>query len=62
IHTPLVDLTKAAIVRRGVELGAPLELTWSCYRAGPQPCRRCDACVLRARGFAEAGVEDPALP
>ena len=61
IHTPLLDLTKAAIVRRAVELDAPLALTWSCYRGGPQPCRRCDACVLRAWGFAEAGVEDPAL-
>lgn len=60
-HTPLIDLTKAAIVRLGAELGAPLELTWSCYRGGPRPCRTCDACVLRARGFAEAGVEDPAL-
>jgi len=60
-HTPLIDLSKSAIVRLGVELGAPLALTWSCYRGGPQPCRTCDACVLRARGFAEAGVEDPAF-
>ncbi len=60
-RTPLIDLTKSAIVRLGVDLGAPLALTWSCYRGGPQPCRTCDACVLRARGFAEAGVEDPAL-
>ncbi len=60
-HTPLIDLTKAAIVRLGVELAAPLELTWSCYRGGPRPCRTCDACVLRARGFAGAGVEDLAL-
>ena len=60
-HTPLIGLTKAAIVRLGVELGAPLELTWSCYRGGPEPCRACDACVLRARGFAEAGRPDPAL-
>lgn len=61
IRTPLLDLTKAGIARLGTELGAPLELTWSCYRGGPSPCGACDACVLRARGFAEAGVPDPAL-
>jgi 7-cyano-7-deazaguanine synthase len=62
IRTPLVDLTKAQIVRLALDLGAPVELTWSCYRAGPDPCGACDACHLRARGFAEAGVTDPALP
>jgi 7-cyano-7-deazaguanine synthase len=62
IRAPLIDMTKAAIVRLGIELGAPLHLTWSCYAGGPAPCRRCDACVLRERGFAEAGVVDPALP
>ena len=62
IRTPLLDLTKAGIAHLGTELGAPLELTWSCYRGGPTPCGTCDACVLRARGFAEAGVADPALP
>jgi 7-cyano-7-deazaguanine synthase len=62
IRTPLVDLTKAQIVRLALDLGAPVELTWSCYRAGPDPCGACDACHLRARGFAEAGVADPALP
>jgi 7-cyano-7-deazaguanine synthase len=62
IRTPLVDLTKAKIVRLALDLGAPIELTWSCYRAGPDPCEACDACQLRARGFAEAGVADPALP
>jgi 7-cyano-7-deazaguanine synthase len=61
IRTPLIESTKADIVRLGVELGAPLELTWSCYRGGDVPCGTCDACVLRARGFAEAGVDDPAL-
>jgi 7-cyano-7-deazaguanine synthase len=60
-HTPLVDLTKAAIVRLGVDVAAPLDLTWSCYRGGPRPCGRCDACALRARGFAEARLVDPAL-
>jgi 7-cyano-7-deazaguanine synthase len=61
IETPLIDRTKADIVRLGVELGAPLGLTWSCYAEGPRPCGVCDSCVLRAKGFAEAGVEDPAL-
>jgi 7-cyano-7-deazaguanine synthase len=61
IRTPLIDLTKADIVRLGVEVGAPLELTWSCYRGADRPCGECDACRLRAKGFAEAGVEDPAL-
>src|SRR5436305_14190178 len=61
IRTPLIDLTKAEIVRLGVDLGAPLELTWSCYLGGDAPCAQCDACRLRAKGFAEAGVDDPAL-
>ena len=61
VRTPLIDLTKAAIVALGVETGAPLHLTWSCYRGGDRPCGTCDSCVLRAKGFAEAGVADPAL-
>jgi 7-cyano-7-deazaguanine synthase len=61
IRTPLIHSTKADIVRQGLSLGAPLGLTWSCYRGGDRPCGNCDACLLRARGFAEAGVDDPAL-
>ena len=61
VRTPLLDLTKADIVRLGVSLGAPLELTWSCYRGDDRPCGSCDACALRAKGFAEAGVADRAL-
>ncbi len=63
IHAPLLQLTKGEIVRQAIELGIDLALTWSCYDPGPGdvPCGRCDACVLRARGFREAGVEDPAL-
>jgi 7-cyano-7-deazaguanine synthase len=61
IRTPLIDSTKADIVRLGLRLDAPLGLTWSCYRGDLVPCGRCDACVLRARGFAEAGTDDPAL-
>jgi 7-cyano-7-deazaguanine synthase len=60
IRTPLIDRSKSEIVRLGVEHGAPLQLTWSCYRGGDRPCGTCDACVLRARGFADAGVADPA--
>ena len=60
VRTPLLDLTKADIVRLGVSLGAPLQLTWSCYRGDDRPCGTCDACGLRAKGFAEAGVADPA--
>jgi 7-cyano-7-deazaguanine synthase len=61
VITPLIDMSKAQIVRRGVELGAPLELTWSCYRGFDKPCGDCDSCVLRAKGFAEADLVDPAL-
>jgi 7-cyano-7-deazaguanine synthase len=61
VRTPLIDLTKADIVRLGVEVGAPLELTWSCYLGFDRPCGECDACRLRAKGFAEAGLDDPAL-
>jgi 7-cyano-7-deazaguanine synthase len=62
IRTPLIELTKSEIVQLGVQLEAPLHRTWSCYQGGDRPCGICDACLLRARGFAEAGVEDPALP
>ena len=61
VRTPLIDMTKADIVLLGVEVGAPLELTWSCYRGHELPCGSCDACHLRAKGFAEAGVVDPSL-
>lgn len=61
IETPLIALSKAEIVRLAVEVGAPLEQTWSCYEGGERPCGRCDSCQLRAKGFAEAGVADPAL-
>lgn len=59
IVTPLIALTKGAIVRRGVELGAPLEHTWSCYQRDDVACGICDSCQLRLRGFAQAGVPDP---
>ena len=59
IVTPVIHLRKVEIIRRGVELGAPLELTWSCYQAEDRACGRCDSCALRLRAFAEAGVPDP---
>jgi 7-cyano-7-deazaguanine synthase len=60
IHAPLQMLSKAQIIRHGVELGLDYGLTHSCYDPGPSgPCGRCDSCVLRAAGFAEAGVVDP---
>lgn len=59
IVTPLIHMRKAAIVRKGMELGAPLDLTWSCYRDEALACGECDSCRLRLRGFNEAGVADP---
>jgi 7-cyano-7-deazaguanine synthase len=63
VHTPLITLTKADIIRRGLALGLDYGITHSCYAPGPEgrPCRRCDSCVLRAKGFGEAGVPDPLL-
>lgn len=61
IEAPIITMSKAEIVRHGIELGAPLELTWSCYAGGERPCGVCDSCELRAAGFAAAGVPDPAL-
>ncbi len=62
VATPLIELSKADIVSLALRIDAPLHLTWSCYSPGPTPCGRCDSCVLRAKGFAEAGASDPALP
>ena len=59
IVTPVITLSKSEIIQRGVELGAPLHLTWSCYQSEDAACGACDSCLLRLRAFAEAGVEDP---
>jgi len=63
IHTPLIELSKAQIIRRGIALGVDYAVTLSCYDPGAngEPCGACDSCVLRAKGFVEAGVSDPLL-
>ena len=59
IVTPVIHMRKSEIIRRGVELGAPLHLTWSCYQSEDAACGVCDSCLLRLRAFTEAGVADP---
>ncbi len=58
-HAPLIHLKKSQIVARGLALGAPLQLSWSCYQGQEEACGRCDSCLLRLRGFQEAGRPDP---
>ena len=59
IRTPVIYLKKSEIVQKGVDLGAPLRLTWSCYQESALACGKCDSCALRLRAFREAGVSDP---
>lgn len=59
IIAPLMKMSKAEIIRAGEDIGAPYELSWSCYRGGSRACGRCDSCRLRLKGFAEAGLKDP---
>jgi len=59
LRTPIINMTKAEIVKAGIELNAPLHLTWSCYRNEILACGLCDSCALRLRGFAQAGIDDP---
>ena len=63
LHAPLINMTKADIVREGLQLGVDYSDTCSCYDPGPkgQPCGQCDACRLRAKGFADAGLPDPTI-
>ena len=59
IVTPIINFSKAKIVKKGIELKAPLNLTWSCYQNEDEACGVCDSCAFRLRGFQQAGVEDP---
>ncbi len=61
IKTPLMAMTKAKIISTAMELNAPLYVTWSCYNGEERPCGICDACVLLAKGFKQAGVSDPTI-
>jgi len=59
IETPVIHLTKSEIIKKGIELNAPLHLTWSCYSNEDIACGECDSCALRLRGFQQAGIDDP---
>ncbi len=59
LKTPIIHMNKAEIIAKGQELGAPFEMSWSCYRSETEACGRCDSCVLRLRAFKKAGIEDP---
>lgn len=61
IETPIIHFSKAEIVKKGIELDAPLKLTWSCYQNEDEACGVCDSCAFRLRGFQQAGVEDQIL-
>ena len=61
IEAPFVNVSKAGVVRMGLEIGVPYELTWSCYEGGEEPCGKCATCIDRAAAFAANHVEDPAL-
>lgn len=59
IVTPIIHMSKSEIVKKGIELNAPLHLTWSCYKNEDEACGECDSCALRLRGFKSVGIEDP---
>lgn len=61
IYTPVINFTKKDIVLKGIELGVPFHLTWSCYKNEDFACGECDSCVLRLKGFKQAGIKDPIL-
>jgi 7-cyano-7-deazaguanine synthase len=61
LRTPLIGLSKTQVVQAAIELGVPLELTWSCHLAGPKPCGGCAPCRLRAETFAKLGLDDPGI-
>ncbi|MBA3043976.1 7-cyano-7-deazaguanine synthase QueC [archaeon] len=59
IKYPLINMTKSKIIKKGIELGVPYHLTWSCYKGKKKACGKCDSCMLRLKGFKEAGYNDP---
>ena len=61
VEAPFVNMTKAEVVKMGLELNAPYELTWSCYEGKDEPCGKCGTCIDRAAAFAANGVSDPAI-
>lgn len=61
LEFPLIDKGKKDIIRLGSSLGVPFQYAWSCYAGGKRPCMTCDSCILRAKGFKEAGMEDPIM-
>lgn len=61
VKAPLVKKTKAQIIKMGLKLGVPYDLTWSCYSGGRKPCGECDSCILRQKGFDAVGINDPAI-
>lgn len=61
IEVPLLRMSKARIIKMGLKLGVPYDLSWSCYEGAEEPCGVCDSCLLRSKGFQEAGVKDPLL-
>lgn len=61
IITPLIKKTKKEIVLLGEKIGVPFNLTWSCYKGGKRPCGKCESCILREKGFREAGLQDPLI-
>lgn len=59
IETPIINMSKPEIIKKGLELHAPLNLTWSCYQSEDEACGVCDSCALRLRGFQKVGIDDP---
>ena len=62
LRAPIINLSKASVVREGIDRSAPLGLTWSCYQGGTRPCGRCDSCIIRWNAFKENGIDDPTGP